>query len=309
MKSPILFLIFSRPDTTKQVFEAIRQARPPRLYVAADGPRSNREGERERCEITREIATRVDWPCELKTLFRNDNLGCGNAVSKAITWFFENEEEGIILEDDVLPHPDFFSFCDEMLEKYRNDNRVGIISGHNHLYDGITRTESYGFMPIINIWGWATWRRNWKIYDFNLKNSTIGDYSLALKKFYSDCSICNSFKWTYRCMKEYLVDTWDYQFSIALTLNEKINITPYKNLTKNIGFGENASHTTNDNQKEMGIEMSGILPIVHPDKVEVDAEATSLEIENIHRKLSTWKYYALIIGGYVYKYTVRLLKK
>ncbi len=146
MKSPVLFLIFNRPDTTAKVFEAIREARPPKLYIAADGPRPNRAGEKDRCEVTRAIATQVDWPCEVKKLFRDENLGCGKAVSEAITWFFENEPEGIILEDDILPHPDFFPYCDEMLEKYRDNDRVGIISGHNHIYRDLNRESSYGFL-------------------------------------------------------------------------------------------------------------------------------------------------------------------
>jgi len=123
MISPVLFLIFNRPDTTTRVFEAIRAARPERLYVAADGPRMTREGEAERCAEARRIATAVDWPCEVKTLFRETNLGCRAAVSGAITWFFEHEEEGIILEDDCLPDPSFFPYCTELLAHYRDTGR------------------------------------------------------------------------------------------------------------------------------------------------------------------------------------------
>lgn len=133
MINPVLFVVFSRPDTTARVFEAIRQARPPRLYVAADGPRASRPGEAQLCEETRRIASAVDWPCELKTLFRPENLGCKAAVSGAIDWFFDNEEQGVILEDDCLPDASFFEYCDALLEKHKDDLRVMCISGDNFM--------------------------------------------------------------------------------------------------------------------------------------------------------------------------------
>ena len=130
--TPILFLVFNRPDTTAQVFQRIRELHPAKLFIAADGPREGKEGEKETCEdVRRLILDGIDWVCDVKTLFRFHNLGCGNAVSSAITWFFDNVEEGIILEDDTLPDPSFFPFCKTLLEKYRNDEKVKIISGNN----------------------------------------------------------------------------------------------------------------------------------------------------------------------------------
>jgi hypothetical protein len=131
IKSAVLFIIFNRPDTTKQVFAKIKVGKPRRFYVAADGPRTDRPGEDELCKQTRAIINEVDWDCDVKTLFRTTNGGCKEAVSSVITWFFENEEEGIILEDDCLPADSFFRFCDTLLEKYRFDNRIGNISGRN----------------------------------------------------------------------------------------------------------------------------------------------------------------------------------
>lgn len=168
MKSAVLFLVFNRPEPTARVFEAIRYARPPRLYVAADGPRVQREGEGELVRRVRQIATTVDWPCSVYTLFREHNLGCKRAVSEAISWFFENEEQGIILEDDCLPNPDFFSFCDVLLERYKDDPRVWMITGNN-FQDGQKRGNgSYYFSRYSHIWGWATWRRAWRCYDRDL---------------------------------------------------------------------------------------------------------------------------------------------
>ena len=168
MRSPILFLVFNRPDVTQRVFDAIRQARPPKLYIAADGPRKNKVGEVERCALVQEIVSQVDWPCEVSKLIRQENLGCKIAISSAIDWFFSKEPEGIILEDDCLPHPDFFPYCDELLERYRNNERVGMISGDN-FQNGIKRGDGdYYFSQFCHIWGWASWARAWKKYDANL---------------------------------------------------------------------------------------------------------------------------------------------
>ena len=153
MTVPILFLIFNRPDTTARVFEAIRAARPPRLYVAADGPRQGREGEAERCESARKIATTVDWPCEVNAVFRESNLGCRVAVSSAIDWFFEAEQEGIILEDDCLPASDFFRFCSELLERFRHDNRVMAICGSSYAEVEAKYSGSYYCSYYADIWG------------------------------------------------------------------------------------------------------------------------------------------------------------
>ena len=164
MHSPVLFLVFNRPETTRRVFEAIRTAKPSRLYIAADGPRLEREGERANCEEVRKIALEVDWECDVKTLFRDENLGCKRAVSEGISWFFEHEDEGIILEDDCLPDRSFFSFCKDLLERYRHDTRIMVISGVN-FQQGRKRTEySYYFSIYPHCWGWATWRSAWNCF-------------------------------------------------------------------------------------------------------------------------------------------------
>src|SRR6266403_1894039 len=153
MRSPVLFLVFNRPNSTRQVFDAIRSARPSKLYIAADGPRANRPLEANLCDEVRDIALSVDWPCQVNTLFREDNLGCKRGVSEAITWFFDREDEGIILEDDVLPVPTFFRFCDDMLERFRSDTRVSMISGCNLISRHYARKQSYFFFPIQSYMG------------------------------------------------------------------------------------------------------------------------------------------------------------
>ena len=163
-KTAVLFLVFNRPDTTLKIFNAIRDLKPSRLYLASDGPRKNIDGEKEKVDIVRKIVTAVDWDCDVKTLFREKNLGCGVGVSEAITWFFQNEKEGIILEDDDLPHPDFFIFCESMLDRYRNNHEILTISGNNFQNGNIRGEASYYFSKYFHSWGWASWRRSWEIY-------------------------------------------------------------------------------------------------------------------------------------------------
>src|SRR4051812_29566436 len=169
LHTPVLFVIFNRPETTRQVFEAIRTAKPSRLYIAADGPRKNKPGEDQKCQEAREIVKAVDWDCEVKTLFSKENLNCGRGPATAFTWFFEHEEEGIILEDDCLPTQSFFRFCQELLERYRYDYRVMHIGGNNFL-NGWQRDQDYSYYFSLSghIWGWATWRRAWQMFDYKL---------------------------------------------------------------------------------------------------------------------------------------------
>ena len=235
-------MVFNRPDTTAQVFEAIRQAKPPRLYVAADGPREGREGEAERVAKVRQIATAVDWPCEVKTLFRDKNLGCKFAVSSAITWFFEEEDQGIILEDDCLPSQSFFWFCEAMLNKYKNDESIYVISGHNRLPEDICIKEDYVFCKYSSIWGWASWASVWKNYDVG-----ISTWPVVRKRLIKNISthIPTQRFWNNVFDKTYNreIDTWDYQLLFLMLSNSAMGILPRLNLVSNIGFGPDATHT------------------------------------------------------------------
>lgn len=228
----VLFMVFNRPDKTKQVFESIRKAKPPRLYVAADGPRKGREQEEKYVERVRKIATAVDWPCELKTLFREKNLGCKKAISSGITWFFEQEEQGIILEDDNLPDPSFFIFAEKMLEKYKQDKQVWQICGNNPKNPGLESSEHF-LSKIPSCWGWASWRDRWSHYDANMKywnkKSELVIHDKVPRRVYRDYKNC--FKQT----KLGLVDTYDYQWTCLILINNGFVIKPYANLISNIG--------------------------------------------------------------------------
>lgn len=262
---PILFLVFNRPDTTAIVFEELRKLRPARLYVAADGARPGRQDEIEKCKETRDVATKVDWPCEVKTLFREENLGCGKAVSGAISWFFDEVEEGIILEDDCLPSPTFFQFCEELLMKYRDDDRVMHIGGNNFLGDRQVNGRSYYFSRYGHIWGWATWRRAWKMYDFEMKRyESVKEMGLFDRYFF------NRLERIYRLEKFDSIinkkrDTWDYQWDFARFVNSGLSVIPKVNLVKNIGYREDATHTTKrDKRIERMQSHEMTFPLTHP---------------------------------------------
>jgi hypothetical protein len=244
LQTAVLFLVFNRPDTTRQVFEAIRQAKPPRLYVAADGPRANREGEAERASQVREIATAVDWPCEVKTLFRDENLGCKKAVSSGIDWFFDNEEQGIILEDDCLPHPDFFTFCETLLNRYASDERVWVVTGDN-FQDGQQRGDgSYYFSRYNHVWGWASWRRAWTKRDMEIKFWPKWKNSPEWKAWLPDRAERKYWTKTFDQMYRQEIDTWDYPWTASVWFHGGLTATPNVNLVSNIGFGPDATHTT-----------------------------------------------------------------
>lgn len=262
--TPILFLVFNRPDTTSKVFDAIKKLKPTNLYIAADGPRDNRPDDDENCKKTLDIVRNIDWDCEIKTLFRKENLGCKVAVSSAIDWFFNNVEEGIILEDDCLPDQSFFQFCSELLEKYRNDNRIMQICGFNAL-NKIDIPESYYFSKYGPIWGWASWRRAWKYYDVNM---TMWPEIKKNKLYYSFCDSKKEVKWRIRLYDKIynnVIDTWDYQWGLTKMTHSGLSIIPNQNLIQNIGFGESSTHTHNNSTQIIKYTIS--FPLINPIQV------------------------------------------
>lgn len=237
LDTPIAFIIFNRADTTALVFAEIRKAQPKTLLVIADGPRTPEEAEK--CRDTQAVVDGVDWDCEVLTNYSDINLGCGPRVSSGISWVFENVEEAIILEDDCLPDPSFFPFCEQMLAEYRDDERVVHITGTNALPNE-NLEASYLFNRLTSIWGWATWRRAWQNYDYTMKGwpeyKKTKDLDFYGKQKINVSSILSG-HW------EEPVNTWDYQWWFACIKNQGISITPKVNLIKNIGFRPDATHT------------------------------------------------------------------
>lgn len=245
-QTAILFLVFNRLETVKLVFESIRKVKPPRLYIAADGPREKIIDDYEKVENVRKyIISCIDWNCEIKTLFRKKNLGCKYAVSSAINWFFEHEDMGIILEDDCLPSLSFFRYCEELLLRYKEDSTIAIISGRNNLGKYYPKhAKNYFFTSRGFIWGWATWRRVIKGFDTDF--ITDSNKKELLKKLKKNSSSNAEFRFRKKNIDDLIsgtVNTWDYQFNIFQLLNKRRSIVPCLNMIKNVGFGGDATNT------------------------------------------------------------------
>ena len=257
--APVLFLVFNRPEQTARVFEAVRQARPSCLYVAADGPRPNRPGESTRCEQVREIAAAVDWPCEVHTLFRDHNLGCREAPAEAISWFFRAQPKGIVLEDDCLPSPEFFVYASTLLEYYENDQRVMKINGFNPLGSQVC-DGSYFYSYFGYAWGWASWRRAWRYFASDVTDlaAVLADQKQLPYPFYPGrLDVVADLKAG--------LDAWDFQWELAISAQHGLQVIPQSSLILNIGFGPDASHTRNAPKGIVNpTSFSSVLPIAHP---------------------------------------------
>lgn len=238
--TPILLLVFNRPKETRRVLQRLAQIRPSKLYVAADGPRQERPEEAALCDEVRDLINHLNWPCQVTTLYREKNLGCKQGVSQGIDWFFAQESEGIILEDDVLPHPSFFEFCEAMLEKYREDVQVMHISGYTFIEEPSARTRDYLFSRFGTVWGWATWRRAWQCYDVSMQN-----WETHLKKIRKAFprSVWEKRLELYRNLADGKIDTWDYQWTFWRLVHDGLSIVPTQNMVENIGFSDTATHT------------------------------------------------------------------
>lgn len=268
-ETPILFIVFNRPEVTSKVFEQIRSIRPKQLFISADGPRLNVDTDYEKCSLVKKIVSDVDWDCEVKTLFRDENLGCGLAVSSAIDWFFENIDKGIILEDDCLPSLSFFEFCNEMLTLYENDPAIMHVSGN--YYGKHKSTQSYFFSKLPFIWGWATWKRAWNNYDFNIKYISPEQKDDIISSAFEDNVIIDYWSKTLNDFHLKPVSyTWDYQWFLAIWKNNGFVIQPSKNLVENIGFGEDATHTTLKEHHLGKVKSNSLKISKYPHKIEIN---------------------------------------
>ena len=243
LNTPVALLIFNRPHTTQRVFTEIAKARPPKLLVVADGPRSNRAGEAQLCAQTRAIIDQVDWDCEVLTHYAEQNMGCKKRIASGIDWVFTQVEEAIILEDDCLPEPSFFRFCEEMLERYRHHDRVGMVSGGN-LQFGHTRGQaSYYFSRYTHIWGWATWRRAWQHYDRDIVLWPAFKQEGWLEALFERPAEQEYWRQSFQLVYDGKLDTWDCSWTFTALLQGMLQVVPNVNLISNIGFGPEATHT------------------------------------------------------------------
>jgi len=242
VNTAVAFLIFNRPDTTARVFEAIRQARPKVLLVVADGPRPDRPGEPEQCAATQAIIDRVDWPCTVLRNISPVNLGLKERISSGLDWVFREVEEAIVLEDDCLPDASFFPFCEKMLEHYRHDERVMMISGTNYLQDRLQTKDSYCFSRYFAIWGWASWRRAWQRYDITMRDWPTYKQEQRLAELYHQPFMQRHIRNMFDAAYSGNVSTWDSQWFYTCLFSNGLSIVPRVNLISNIGtVGANSS--------------------------------------------------------------------
>ena len=280
LSTPVAFIIFNRPDTTERVFEAIRQAKPLKLLVVADGPRLDRPDEVEKCTATRAIIDRVDWDCEVLINYSDINLGCKRRVSSGIDWVFSQVEEAIILEDDCLPAASFFQFCQTLLEKYRHDDRIMMVSGNNFRPEDNRVKDSYYFSKYASIWGWATWRRAWQHYDVDMSSwREFRDRGLinvvCHEPLEAECwlKILND-------VTENSIDTWDYQWVYTCWQQSGMSIMPTVNLISNIGFRDDATHTLGTSPWA-DMKVGNIDDIIHPTFILNDRDADIYMFEHL----------------------------
>ncbi len=267
LNTPVAMIVFNRPEPTRRVLAAIAKARPSRLLIIADGPRSNRQEEAERCAEVRQIVSRIDWPCKVDNNFAAENIGCRKRVISGLNWVFSLVEEAIILEDDCLPDPSFFPYCAELLERYRENSHVGLIAGFN--YEGSFRHPySYYFSPLASIWGWATWRRCWHQYDEHLKGWPEAKRSGLLNRLFPDKKIVAYWESIFDRMHDGAgPNTWDYQWVYTSWSRNWLNILPSTNLVQNIGFGQDATHTKNSDPLAAIRADTMAFPLRHPSAI------------------------------------------
>ena len=266
LTTPVAFLIFNRPDTTARVFEAIRQAKPPKLLVVADGPRPDRADDIEKCNAARAIIEGVDWDCEVLTDYSDVNLGCKNRVSSGLDWVFGLVEEGIILEDDCVPHPSFFRFCQELLDYYRDDKRIMAISGDNFQFGRNPTEYSYYFSRYPHCWGWATWRRAWKYYDVEMKLWPKIETQKMLSNILQNSKHESFWRNIFKSAYEGMLDSWNACWCFACWIQNGLTIIPDVNLVTNIGFGPESTHTLGSKSKLANIPAEIMaFPLKHPE--------------------------------------------
>lgn len=267
---PIVFIVFNRPDVTRQSFDRIRDQRPTQLFLIADGPRATHPDDVAKCEEVRRVIENIDWTCDVQRNYAESNLGCKERVSSGLNWVFDNVDKAIVLEDDCLAHPDFFRFCDELLSRYEDDDRVAAITGDNFQDAHWRGDASYYFSRYLHVWGWATWRRSWQNYDGELPFWPAWRSSAAWLELLPDSKERRYWASIFDRVGE--MDTWDYPWQASTWHHGGLTATPNVRLVSNIGFGPDATHTKSRGC-EADLPTADLGAISHPGAVNVDVVA------------------------------------
>ncbi len=271
---PVLLVGYNRPEWVSRVVEALAAVRPRSIFVVVDGPKDSKPDDPQRCEaVARVVKEGVAWPCDLKLLVRKENLGCARSMSEAITWFFEQVDAGIILEDDTVPAPDFFRMCEDLLRLYRDDERVWCVTGTS-FQDGPAHGQpSYYFSKYAECWGWASWRRAWRHYRHDLPDLDEMEQAAWWREVNPDPVEAIFWRRRFEAAASGLVDSWSFRWMCACFQHRGLTATPNVNLVTNIGFGREATHTKDASDKSSNRPAGTLGPLQHPTEVAPSVEA------------------------------------
>lgn len=284
LTTPVALIIFNRPDKTKKVFEEIRKVKPAELFIIADGPREGNNDDKHLCLETKDIVEKIDWDCKVHKDYSNNNIGLRKRVSTGLNWVFEHTEEAIILEDDCVPHPSFFRFCEELLDYYRNEEKIMAIAGTNFISLQKPEHNSYFFSAFVNVWGWASWRRAWINYDDKINdwpNLSKGDFLLKILQNEKSVKYWNTIL---QEVYEEKINSWAYRWLFSCWQNDGLIIIPAVNSVTNIGFGKEATNTKGPG-KRSAVNPSNeiVFPLKHPKNIERDEDTDKLITKKRHR--------------------------
>jgi len=290
MDTPVVLPIFNRADKFEQVFERVAQVKPKRLFIVADGPRADRPDDAEKCEATRAVVDRmVDWDCDVQRNYAEQNMGCGRRLSSGFDWVFEQVERAIIVEDDCVPHPTFFQFCEEMLDRYADDPRVMHICGRSVYEDPpADRKYDYYFTRQLDCWGWATWRRAWQNYDFKAPLWAEVEHTDWLQGVTLDPRAARFFRQAFDHIhyRNHTWRTWAQQWNFTLFIQHGLGIRPYKNMVEYVGFDDHTHQFLWGERENAEREVTPpTFPLEHPPCLLMDPEADRF---NYDRQFGAW---------------------
>ncbi|WP_051195119.1 CDP-glycerol glycerophosphotransferase family protein [Pseudobutyrivibrio ruminis] len=303
LHTPVVFIIFNRPDCVKESFESIRAAKPEKLYIVADGPRFDHPDDKTLCKECRDIVSNIDWECQVKRIYSDVNMGCGKRPATGITEVFCHEDSAIIIEDDCVPTNDFYIFCQEMLERYKDDERIFSVSGMSFgLKDN---SADYYFTYLNNTWGWATWKRAWEDYDYELQEYPKVVETDYLYKLYNDRMIANFwYRWFDECYSGKITSSWDHQFLFSSFLKKRLHIYPSYNLVRYTGFNSAATHcNTVDEDSRLAIETNKTdrmcFPIKHPQNIARNKDLEMIQLKDLFFIKEEPNLFNIFLGDYI----------
>ena len=265
MKTPLLLLLFNRPELTKKLIARLKLIKPKKIYINIDGPRNGNLKDQVLCKEVLKLIKKIEWPCKKYIKINKTNKGCRKSVYNAITWAFLKENKLIILEDDCFPSNFFFGYCEQLLKKYKYENKIKVISGSNFQKNKFGEADYY-FSKYLHCWGWATWKRAWKNYDNSMSFWKSFQKSSNWNDLFTNNSEKKYWKKKFDLVKEYKIDSWAYVWLASVWYNQGLTIIPNKNLVKNVGFESDATHTTGYDLDKYSREINGkkIPEIKHP---------------------------------------------